>query len=577
MATDPDSGLRAFDDSKAGPELTLRTTLCRFTGNILFKKLMPVKDTVYIAVSHVWGEAKWQKISGVIEDEVLVSPEKAKFIKDQLPQIVGTQWFWMDILSIDQRDKAARIAITQYIPTIFRCAQRTTLVRSSAGVRKCCAQTLGDREHFVQNQGDCVDALDEHFHDGHHTGEHDELVLSRLWVFQEILLSDCIQFERCEEMPVTSDKDLDLNKPLTSFISHVLVNLQTVAGAWIFYRNSVANGIDRKLQSEFIHAFLTCGTVEMKSSKISRPIPTAYELMTNYHSTRKTSHARDFILAVMPQYEFYTVPGIAKNMSFGELFVDCIQQAQRKGFPYAPLVGQTFHLSNLGQCTVPATDNIPEPECLGDMVKLLFGYRPLSGLLQPATTGYPSTPVAHVSVKLFKYPNDVRETMNVIKETLIRADMMWTNVTTSLGDMRYLELEERNRELYSAIMILRICNSPEFDHSIAENLLTDYPDLKISVIRLAALISCGLGISALTWSKDNQTLVTVDFRGHSILALVPISVARSPCAYFLYEGEQYWPGKERFHLLACYQNWESEECQPCLFPLIYLFDEPENR
>jgi hypothetical protein len=37
--------------------------------------------------------------------EVLVSDEKEKFMDEQLPILVGREWFWMDILCIDQRDK----------------------------------------------------------------------------------------------------------------------------------------------------------------------------------------------------------------------------------------------------------------------------------------------------------------------------------------------------------------------------------------------------------------------------------------------------------------------------------------
>ena len=148
---------------------------------------------------------------------------------------------------------------------------------------------------------------------------------------------------------------------------------------------------------------------------------------------------------------------------------------------------------------------------------------------------------------------------------------------TSLGDIGFLELKECNRELYSAAIILQICTSSSSDISIAENLLIEYPDLKVSVIRLATVISCGLGISALAWSKENQIVVSVDFRGHTILALVSNSVARSPSTFLLLEGEQFWPGKERFHLLACHPNVEVEGCDICLFPPIYLFDELEEK
>ena len=41
----------------------------------------------------------------------------------------------MDILCIDQRNETERVAVTQYIPAIFRSALRTLAVRDSTGVR----------------------------------------------------------------------------------------------------------------------------------------------------------------------------------------------------------------------------------------------------------------------------------------------------------------------------------------------------------------------------------------------------------------------------------------------------------
>jgi hypothetical protein len=551
--------------------VSFSVTLCRYREGLLVKELLPLQGTEYITISHVWGQAKWQTIQGV-EGEVLASSEKAKFIAKQLPSIVGLQRFWMDILCIDQRDKTARIAVTQHIPTIFRCAQRTILVRNSSGVRDCCGQMLGDLEEWLGNEGDGYDALQKHYFNDQHEGKQDELVLSRLWLFQEILLSDCIQVVRCNEAPEI-ESSTETNSHRDSFVEHVLVNLQSVAGAWVFYRNPLSTAMDQKQKLTFMYAYLNCGTVTMESSPTSRPFPTMYELMTNFHSTRKTSHPRDFILAVMPQYDFYTVPANAKQMSFGELFVDCFQQAHRGGFRSAPLLTKEgeVHPSELGLVKILASDNIPEPTCLGDLVKLFLGYRPPSGRLEPLKTNYPSSQFYPVDVQPFEYPDDVTETMGDIKDCLMRSDMLWTNIMVSLGDLGFLELNESNREIYAATMILQICASSSTDVSIAESLLIEYPALKISAIRLAAVICCGLGISALAWSKENQTLVTVKFRGHTILALLSNSIALPRNRFILVEAEQLWPRKERFCLLACDPN-ELGSYSVCLFPPIYLFD-----
>ena len=120
-----------FDDIPAVsslpiPEVTasLQVVFCRFdSSGKLVRESLPVPETRYITISHAWESATWQKISA-IEDKVLgdmflVSEEKAKFIVEQLPSLVGADWFWMDVLCVNQCDKAARVAVTQHIPNIF--------------------------------------------------------------------------------------------------------------------------------------------------------------------------------------------------------------------------------------------------------------------------------------------------------------------------------------------------------------------------------------------------------------------------------------------------------------------------
>src|SRR5271169_281204 len=104
------------------PDFSRRTpldiTLCRYESGKLVTRPMRVSETRYLTISHVWGNAKWRDIQG-FEGKVKATEEKAYFIERKLPNIVGSQYFWMDILCINQKDKAARIAVTQHISTIF--------------------------------------------------------------------------------------------------------------------------------------------------------------------------------------------------------------------------------------------------------------------------------------------------------------------------------------------------------------------------------------------------------------------------------------------------------------------------
>lgn len=95
----------------------------------------------YLAISHVWGQAKWQDISRIDFGQILVSESKARFITEDLSRIVGEEYFWMDVLCVDQKDKEARVAMTQYIPRIFRHALRTVFVKDDV-IQSCCVRAM---------------------------------------------------------------------------------------------------------------------------------------------------------------------------------------------------------------------------------------------------------------------------------------------------------------------------------------------------------------------------------------------------------------------------------------------------
>ena len=185
---------------------SLRVVMCRYKDGRVERHEVSVQDTQYIAISHVWEEAQWLHVTG-IDWEVLVSPEKAKFMVESLPSIVGSGYFWMDILCVNQRDKAARIAVTQHIPTIFRCAQRTVVIRSGFVIRDCCVHAMGDLSSWVATKSPCRERLLAHVDRSHNRRRIEEANLSRLWVLQEIILSDTIQFVRCDHSRNTRATD----------------------------------------------------------------------------------------------------------------------------------------------------------------------------------------------------------------------------------------------------------------------------------------------------------------------------------------------------------------------------------
>lgn len=142
----------------------------------------------YVVFSHVWGDWKWRKIPG-IPYEVKASQEKADFIEKDLPALVGDGVFWMDTLTVDQRNEKEVLTIVQFIPTIFKMARRTIAVRECDGLYDCCIKAV---EGF-QDYGEFSKKLNEHS-DKHDDDVFSESYLQRLWTLQECLLSHTIQF-----------------------------------------------------------------------------------------------------------------------------------------------------------------------------------------------------------------------------------------------------------------------------------------------------------------------------------------------------------------------------------------------
>jgi len=174
-------------DSKMSEEAPL-IKFARFVNGTLELFEARTDDLEYVAFSHVWGDWKWRKIAG-IPYEVKASEEKADFIENYLPALVEDGAFWMDTLTVDQRDEKEVLAIVQSIPTIFMMAKRTIAVRECDGLYDCCMKAVEGFCDFYE--------FSERLHK--HGGEHDEYIyvesyLQRLWTLQECLLSHTIQF-----------------------------------------------------------------------------------------------------------------------------------------------------------------------------------------------------------------------------------------------------------------------------------------------------------------------------------------------------------------------------------------------
>jgi len=496
--------------------LRLETTLCRFESGKLVKANLAIRDTKYFAVSHVWGDRRWQMVMG---EEILVSDEKARFMVTRLPEIVGDEWFWMDIVCLDQRNKESRIAVTRHIPSIFGCAQRTIMVRNSGGLQPCCLAAVAEREGA---QG-VRSLLGKHLGDVHHLSQGmklKEAVFERVWPLQEIMMSKCVQFVACESVTNASESPGNWIDVMTNYAFHEIYNFMTVASSVWGWDDNVRQPDDwYQVNSAFMHAFIHGGIVSRGPHLWLRPFPTVQDLLRQYESTRQTGHARDFILALMPQYLFYKVPAGAGQMTFGELFVDCCHQGERYEWPIVPRI-----LADGGATQVSATANIPTPRTLGDMVKLLSGVKPE---ISPSTGEI--SHIQRVEVEAFGWPwNEPAEALELVI-TYIHSS---TRFVKAMGDLSFAIERESARtsegpsDLEASLPLLwLLVTTGAYDD--LKSILLRHDGWIQPIVRLAALISCGLGVSSYTWVTEQLTPILVDTGKKSVLALMWTRVLES--------------------------------------------------
>lgn len=172
--------------------MTSQNPVVQFAGfeNGTFKLFHARTDEVeYIAISHVWGDIDWRFIS-IVGREVLISEQKARFVQEELPRLVGNTPFWMDTLTVNQRDKAEVIATVQLIPAIFRGAMKTVAIRECDGLYTCCTEAA----EGIEDESAMWQSMSAHIWEKHHSDLIEESFLRRLWCFQECLLSHTILF-----------------------------------------------------------------------------------------------------------------------------------------------------------------------------------------------------------------------------------------------------------------------------------------------------------------------------------------------------------------------------------------------
>lgn len=157
-----DRRLNAFHPNPNGQKPVLFTMFCQYYNGRIMKRWLPVSETHYITISHVWEDVSWRDIPG-LPGQILASKAKAGSISERLTAPVGDDFFWMDILCAEQGDACFRIAVTQHIPTIFKSAIKTIVIKDGYGPRRCCIQAAGNIQQWFARADGCRQRLFDHY------------------------------------------------------------------------------------------------------------------------------------------------------------------------------------------------------------------------------------------------------------------------------------------------------------------------------------------------------------------------------------------------------------------------------
>jgi len=519
-----------------------------------------LQNTTYVAISHSWGDPSWQRLPEV-EGEIWVSKSKAKFILNQLQSIVGEDYFWMDILCVDQRRKHAAIQVPKHIPSIFRSAQRTVVVRDGAGFRDCCVQAAGSPGMWFSPYlgSHTRSRLHQHCETMHGDECFVEGIFSRLWIVQEILISDNLQFVSEEQQVIRFGEE----KYFAGSSKVQIRRLEMIAVAWAAYGRGDSTSGSRATHFKFIDAFLSCGFT-------SRP-PVA-DMEPQFWQNEVADDILDPTLQCLLFPGFYLA--VVENR-----VADCSHQVEKLSGNVNGMTDQED--DPIRKC--PLNRHIPNFLFISRLIRVLlhceFAQPPRPFLLN-------SNSDFRVSVEN-ALGLSTHETLQHIQKAIRRSSVLWrVTVGGELGEGELgaccTESRKMGKEgghlsgpqnLRKAILTVR---------EIAKNRLADtyqYPGSeeqaidkvgKELILRLVALISCDLGLSAFGWSTQTLLPVLVDFKGTSFLALAPGSVVADKNYYkfTLVESKKYSYAETSslYVLLAWDQRCESEAYSLCLFP-----------
>ncbi|KAK5716508.1 hypothetical protein LTR15_009399 [Elasticomyces elasticus] len=506
------------------------TTLCRFVSNVLVKEQVDFYEVEFIAFSHVWGdpgEAGWCNIEGVA-DHVIASPSKAQFLTKHLRELVG-----------NQESAENRIAVTRIIPELYNRAQKTIVIRDGHGFRACYAEAVGQLP-TLSEWAPGLQRWTKHWKSVHQLVLIREGILHRLWPLQECILSNNIQFVSEEPRNLEEYSTPDLinifsggENGATNVSSDTLWTLSRALATYGTTRDASTQSVDRD-QISFMRALLNNGSASravVGRSPFSTSI--GHEFLLQNNSIRTTAKARDYVLSTLSQYDWYVAPSPqeVRQMGFTALYKDCYSQARAARYAVIPRITSGMVGDTNGSLE---TSNVPEPKCLGDFVKL-FGLASAAGPsteqdcalgldygnleLRPIDTNN-VTSVFEILERSFEFS---RETWELAFKGELVEHGFWPDDKAFRADIESKVALANATKILNLTLTGFLCGGPpqhdamSFRRDLVKAKLSNYASI---LLRLGALVSCGIGISAFKWSESVMTPVLAVMESQVVLAMI---------------------------------------------------------
>ena len=458
--------------------------LCCFGENgKLYVSPQDIDKEPFIAVSHVWGkpsEVTLRDVEG-IPSKVPLSPQKYRFLSEQLPGLVGDAYFWMDVLAVDQSSKEARLSVIKHIPKIYRQAEHTLIVREKGGLQSCCCDIVYLGLESTSPLDRWV-TLDQHLKTCHPDGVQ-EVWLERNWPLQELNLSDTVRFATCEQLgererlfgghieKVRVDtwqvsllgedlwrmaenwagcSDDSYSQPLIETFENTR---QDEGGTGEVYGTQEEDGMDgihsseeeddigdvddsilsrranagRLLDALFCNGFVSRLPFQRPNPSVSRMFKDSID------STRKSGKSRDFILAAFQQFPWYiTPPDLMTRSEFGSIYQDCMIQLQglRSGITdlqshenfaiYSKITdGMLQGLDVTSESSIRPSCDVPEPMCLGNLCKSVC-------IVDSPSSSPELSSESHWHLRPVRNTDPIKSIISLVSDTMWHADYSMT-------------------------------------------------------------------------------------------------------------------------------------------------------